>query len=80
MPAVGLADVVVEHEAGGQAIGCRKQGLDLLLDLTQRVGFCGAAVVVQTVQLFGERAGTGRITREEELNDVACDLHAAGGI
>ena len=32
------------------------------------------------MQLLGERASDGRIAREEELDDVARDLHAAGGV
>ena len=61
MPAGSLGAVVVEHEAGGKAVGCGEQRLDLLFYLTKRVGFGGAAVVVQAVQLLGERAREGWI-------------------
>jgi hypothetical protein len=71
---------IVEDEAGGKSFGRGEEGFDLLLDLAERGGFGGAAVVVEAVKFFGEGAGGGGVAREEELDDVAGDLHAAGGV
>src|SRR6187402_361758 len=53
---------------------------NLRLDLFQGARFCLASVRVESMEFLGERLGLCRISREKELDDVGCRVHAASGV
>ena len=68
---------VIEDDAVG---GLGVEGGEVLVDGGEGVGFGGAAVLVEAVELFGEELGVGWVAGEKELDDVGGDVHAAGGV
>ncbi len=68
---------VVEDETAGEGICCV---FELGFDGLERGGFGGAAFVIQTVEFFCELGGSGGVFCEEEFDDVAGDIHTAGGV
>ena len=72
---------VVEDDALGEKISrCGAQGFELGFDRLEGLGFGGAALVVEAVEFFCELGCAGRVFCEEEFDDVAGDVHAAGGV
>ncbi len=53
---------------------------ELGFDGLERSSFGGAALVIEAVQFFCQLGCAGGISCEEELDDIAGDVHSAGGV
>src|SRR5437588_11863290 len=64
------------------AVGVAKSGItgDALVDGTQNAALLLLALGIQSIELTGQKTGAVQIFRVEEIDHVASDVHAAGGI
>src|SRR5271168_167660 len=72
---------IVQNKALGQKIcGCAASRCQLGLDRFECFRFRCAAFIVETVEFFREFRCAGSVFREEEFDDLAGDVHSAGGV
>ena len=72
--------VVEDDASGGEGLVRVAHGFELALDGVEGVGFGGATGGVEAVEFLGQFLRAAGVTGEEELDYVAGDVHAAGGV